>query len=211
MRLVCGDVPDLEEDFERVGRAITRRLETLEMLKAGAHILDIGCGCGRVARHLLDTPITAYAGFDRHPGMIRWAQSHIGACDDRFQFRLVDVKAEYEEIDKEVGHVPASEFSFPYDDDAFTGALAASVFTHIDFAATSRYLAETARVLIPGGRLRASFFLDETTGSMSGSGWNFVIRKEDILHTLDKVGLEVIEIQPSPAPSRQVWFQLAKC
>jgi hypothetical protein len=37
-------------------------------------------------RHLLDSPIAAYAGFDRHPGMIEWARVHIGAQDDRFHF-----------------------------------------------------------------------------------------------------------------------------
>jgi cyclopropane fatty-acyl-phospholipid synthase-like methyltransferase len=208
MRLVCGDVPNLREDFDAMGRQIARRLEELEMLEPGARLLDIGCGCGRVALHLLDSPIAAYAGFDRHAGMIEWAQSHIGGLDDRFQFRLVDVRSGYEEVDRNVGTVSAAEFVFPYDDGAFTGALAASVFTHIDFPATSRYLSETARVLAPGGRVRASFFLDDTTSSMEGSVWNFVIREDDLRRALAQAGLEVLRVDGTR--SRHTWFLLGK-
>jgi len=208
MRLVCGDVPNLREDFDAMGRQIARRLEELEMLEPGARLLNIGCGCGRVALHLLDSPIAAYAGFDRHAGMIEWAQAHIGGLDDRFQFRLVDVRSGYEEVDRNVGTVSAAEFVFPYDDGAFTGALAASVFTHIDFPATSRYLRETARVLAPGGRVRASFFLDDTTGSMEGSVWNFVIREDDLRRALAQAGLEVLRVDGTR--SRHTWFLLGK-
>jgi len=86
--------------------------------------------------------------------------------------------------------------------------LAASVFTHIDFPATSRYLRETARVLAPGGRVRASFFLDDTTGSMEGSVWNFVIREDDLRRALAQAGLEVLRVDGTR--SRHTWFLLGK-
>jgi SAM-dependent methyltransferase len=210
MRLVCGDVPDLRENFDSVGRRIARRLEGLGMLEPEARLLDIACGCGRVARHFLDSPIAAYAGFDRHPGMIEWAQSHIGGLDDRFQFQHVDVQSGYEELDSSVGTISAAEFVFPYDDGVFTGALAASVFTHIDFPATSRYLSEAARVLATNGRVRASFFLDEATGSRGGSGWNFVIREDDLRRAIEQAGLELLQIQPPAPSSRHSWFLLGK-
>jgi cyclopropane fatty-acyl-phospholipid synthase-like methyltransferase len=208
MRLVCGDWPDLEEVFERMGRQIARRLEALKMLEPGARLLDIGCGCGRVALHLVDSPIAAYAGFDRHAGMIEWAQSNIAARDDRFQFELVDVRSGYEEVDSNEGTISAAEFVFPYGDATFTGALAASVFTHIDLPATERYLCETARVLAPGGRLRASFFLDETTSSMDGSGWNFVISEDDLRAALARADLEAIQVDSTQ--SRHTWYLLGK-
>src|SRR5262249_51235198 len=145
MRLVCGDKPDFRDEFDRVGHRVARGLDSVKMLEPGARLLDIGCGCGRVARHLLGSPIAAYSGFDRHAGMIDWAQANIGACDKRFGFRHVDVRSGYEELDSEVGTISAAEFTFPYGDGAFTGALAASVFTHIDFPSTARYLSETSR------------------------------------------------------------------
>jgi ubiquinone/menaquinone biosynthesis C-methylase UbiE len=210
MRLVCGDKPNLREHFESVGRQIARALSDHGMLGPGARLLDIGCGCGRVARHLLDSPVGAYAGFDRHPGMIEWARSNIGGRDDRFQFQLVDVQSGYEELDNNVGTVSPEQFVFPYDDGEFTGALAASVFTHIDLPATSRYLSETARVLAPGGRVAASFFLDETTGSMGRTSWNFVIREDDLRRAVEQAALEVLEFASAEPPSRQSWLLLEK-
>jgi len=180
------------------------------MIEPGAQLLDIGCGCGRVARHLLDSPIAAYAGFDRHQGMIEWAQAHIGARDNRFHFQHVDVQSGYEELDNNVGTASAAQLVFPYDDGVFTGALAASVFTHIDFAATSRYLSETARVLAPGGRLLADFFPDETTGSMGGSSWNFVIRADDLRRAIEQAALEALIFHPAPATRRHSFFLLEK-
>jgi SAM-dependent methyltransferase len=208
MKLVCGDVADVEEAFEAVGRRLAEHLADLDMLEPGARLLDIGCGCGRVARRLLDSPIALYAGFDRHRGMIEWAQSHIGDLDNRFRFQHVDVESGYTDIDGELGTASATEIVFPYDDGTFTGALAASVFTHIDFAATSHYLSETARVLAPNGRGLASFFPGETTGSMSGSSWNFVIAEDDLRRAIEQAGLTVF--LPAQPPQDQNWFLLGK-
>jgi SAM-dependent methyltransferase len=178
------------------------------MLEPGARLLDIGCGCGRVARRLLDSPIALYTGFDRHRGMIEWAQSYIGGLDDRFRFDHVDVESGYADIDGELGTVSATQVTFPYDDGTFTGALAASVFTHIDFAATNHYLSETARILAPGGRALASFFPGDTTRSMAGSSWNFVIAENDLRRVIEQTGLTLF--LPEQPPEAQNWFLLGR-
>jgi ubiquinone/menaquinone biosynthesis C-methylase UbiE len=211
MRLVCGDQPDLRENFENVGRTLAGALRKLEMLEPGARLLDIGCGCGRVARQLLDSPIAEYAGFDRHAGMIDWAQSHISAIDDRFNFQYVDVQSGYAELDSDIGSVAADEFVFPYEDGAFTGVLASSVFTHIDFSATRRYLSEAARVLAADGRVLATFFSGETTGPMEGSGWNFVIREADLRGAIERARLNLLLLTPPvQASSRHSWALMKK-
>jgi SAM-dependent methyltransferase len=210
MRLVCGEQANLREHFQNAGRKLAEGLGNLGMLEAGSRLLDIGCGCGRVARHLLDSPITSYEGFDRHAGMIEWARSHISAVDDRFGFQQIDVQSGYEELDGDVGSVSATEFVFPYDGEAFTGALASSVFTHIDFPATSRYLSETARVLAPGGHLLATFFSGDTTGPMEGSGWNFVIAEDDLRGAIERAGLESVLLSPSVQPPGRQSFALLK-
>jgi SAM-dependent methyltransferase len=210
MRLVSGDHPDLREHFESAGRRLAEELASREMLEPDSRLLDIGCGCGRVALHLLDSPIAAYVGFDRHAGMIEWARSHIGAADDRFQFQHVDVRSGYEEVDSNVGTISAAEFVFPYDDGVFTGALAASVFTHMDFPATRRYLTETARVLAPGGRVLASYFPGEATGRLGDSSWNFVIRADDMRRAIDRAALDVLIFHPAPATRGHSFFLLEK-
>jgi hypothetical protein len=98
---------------------------------------------------------------------------------------------------------------FPYADGAFTGALAASVFTHIDFPAARRYLTETARILHPGGAL-ATVFLDEKTGPTGRSGWNFVIREDDLRRAIARAGLDVLLFSAAQPPNRQSWLLLGK-
>src|SRR5207244_8730559 len=55
--------------------------------------------------------------------------------------------------------VAASRYRFPYDDASFDFAFATSVFTHLDAESTGNYLDEAHRVLRPGGRLLATFFV----------------------------------------------------
>jgi SAM-dependent methyltransferase len=210
MRLVSGEHPNLREHFESAGRRLAEQLARREMLEPGSRLLDIGCGCGRVARHLLGSPIASYAGFDRHPGMIEWAQSHIGNRDGRFQFQHVDVESGYTGLDNNVGSIAGPEFDFPYEDGLFTGALAASVFTHLDFATTGRYLMETARVLTQGGRVLADYFPGETTGPLGGSDWNFLIRADDMRLLIEQAGLEALIFHPAPATGGHSFFLLEK-
>jgi len=67
IKLVCGDNGgDYSEEFSWAGRLITEIIKDEEMIMPDTHFLDVGCGCGRVARYLLAFPIKSYTGFDRH-------------------------------------------------------------------------------------------------------------------------------------------------
>jgi SAM-dependent methyltransferase len=57
------------------------------------------------------------------------------------------------------GHGSAAEFSFPYPERSFDLVIATSVFTHLLPDVADHYLEEAARVLAPGGRLFATWFL----------------------------------------------------
>lgn len=147
-------------DFVRGGLAWRRRLvEGLDM-KPDEDLLDIGCGVGRVAIALTDyiSESGSYEGFDVVPRGIAWCQSQITPRYPNFHFRAVDVHSrQYNPI----GGDPAGGFTFPYRDNSFDIAIAVSVFTHMRPDGVLRYLEEAHRVLRPGGRIVATFFLTD--------------------------------------------------
>ena len=139
-------------------------------LQPHERVLDIGCGPGRVAAHLsgyLDPASGSYEGFDVMPAAIRWCQRQITPRHPRFRFQLAEVhNGSY----SPAAQVDPSEYRFPYPDDDFDVAFAASLYTHMFASQVANYLRETARVLRPGGRAAASFFLlnDESEELLEG-------------------------------------------
>ncbi len=129
--------------------------------RAYGALFDFGCGCGRLARRLLqqDPPPRRYVGIDLHAGMIRWCDEHLAPLAPQFSFAHHDVF--------NAGFNPRAEASFlpfPVEDAAFDAVVAHSVFTHVVEDAALHYLRECARILAPGGRLLSTWFLFEKSG-----------------------------------------------
>jgi SAM-dependent methyltransferase len=128
-------------------------------LKPNERVVDIGCGAGRVAANLtgyLDRSEGRYEGFDVSERAIKWAHTQITPRYPNFRFHLVDVRnAEY----SPGAGGDAASFRFPFRDDEFDLAVATSLYTHMFPFQIDNYLRETARVLKPGGRSVATFFL----------------------------------------------------
>jgi ubiquinone/menaquinone biosynthesis C-methylase UbiE len=168
-------------DFADVGRRYVDHVVELAGLGKDDDVLDIGCGSGRMAIPLLDFlgPDGSYRGFDIVPEWIRWCTDNVGARNPRFQFTVADIRnRKYNPS----GAVEASAYRFPYDSDSFAVAFATSVFTHLMPADVENYIAETARVLEPGGRLLATFFL---FGDRSRAGLRAGSAAIDFGHRLD--------------------------
>jgi SAM-dependent methyltransferase len=143
-------------DFAATGDEFLAHLIELVGLQPHQRVLDVGCGIGRLARPLagfLDAG-GSYAGFDVNPVAVGWCQTRYDR--ERFAFTLADL---YNARFQPTGGGKAAEFRFPYDDDAFDVAVAASVLTHLLEDEAEHYLAETVRVLRPGGRALVTFFL----------------------------------------------------
>jgi len=122
-------------------------------------VLDFGCGCGRVARQLIQQRPQpgSYLGIDIHRGMVRWAEQNLAPHASQFSFAHHDVF----NVSLNPGKRKPASAPFPGGEDAYTLVLAASVFTHLEQAQAEHYLRECARVLAPGGMLFSTWFLFE--------------------------------------------------
>lgn len=144
------------EDFDSTGAFWRGRLVDEFGLRRDGSVLDIGCGVGRTAVALIPHLSSgAYEGFDIVPQFIRWCRRRITPRHPNFRFELADVRnRQY----NRAGGVPADEYEFPYPDESFDIAFAASVFTHMRPNEIRRYMSEARRVLRPGGLLLVSLF-----------------------------------------------------
>ena len=124
-------------------------------------VFDWGCGCGRVARQLIqqDPRPRTYVGIDLHRGMIEWCQRNLAPAAPGFEFHHHDVF--------ELGFNPGAEkprwLPFPSPDESFSLAIAWSVFTHVNEEQATKYLYEMRRVLRPDGVLFSTWFLFDKT------------------------------------------------
>jgi SAM-dependent methyltransferase len=121
-------------------------------------VFEFGCGCGRVARKLIQQRPQPrhYLGIDLHRGMISWCQRNLTPFAPHFEFRHHDVY--------NLGFSPSGSkaaLPFPAADAEFTLVEACSVFTHVTEQEARFYLQECKRILKPDGILNASWFLFE--------------------------------------------------
>jgi SAM-dependent methyltransferase len=147
------------EDFERVPEEVIAYGELLCDFRMNQTLLDIGCGTGRFASHLLGAPHFfqgEYYGFDIHPQAIDWANANIAARHPNVEFKCVDLS---NTCYNPKGKLQAKSFSFPYPDNKFDFVFACSVFTHLLPPATRNYLGQIGRVLKPGGKALLTIFL----------------------------------------------------
>ena len=143
-------------DFQLIGAMLVANLKDHAGLKASDQVLDIGCGNGRVAARL--APILkdggGYLGFDISRAGIATCR-RLFAGQPHMAFIHLDVwNGEYNAR----GKIAELDTVFPAADASFDLAFATSVFTHMRMPAVRRYLAETARVLKPGGRFAFTAF-----------------------------------------------------
>jgi SAM-dependent methyltransferase len=120
-------------------------------------VFDFGCGCGRLARQLLQqTPRPErYVGVDLHAGMIGWCRNHLSPAAPGFEFHHHDVYNYW----FNPGEGKPAMVPFPVEDHAFSLLLAWSVFTHVTEEQCIHYLREVARVLSSEGIVHSTWFL----------------------------------------------------
>lgn len=155
-RRLAGYVGD--SDFAATGDEFLGHFRELGGLRASDRVLEIGCGIGRMARVLVAVlrPPGSYDGFDVVDSGIAWCQEHYRGTPAPFRFVHADLR---NSAYNPGGALDPRTYRFPYEDGAFDLVIATSLFTHLLPAAAAHYLAESARVLAPGGRLFATWLL----------------------------------------------------
>ena len=138
-------------EFALVGRdganAIVGAVRRVAPARPPLDWLDFGCGCGRIARYLLESDAVAtYAGVDVDAPQVAWAARNLAG-----RFALMR------------GQPP-----LPFPDGAFDVAVAVSVFTHFSEEEQFAWLAEIRRVLKPGGLLVATTLSPENAAGTPG-------------------------------------------
>ena len=156
IRLLSGS--GSEDDYRATGQLFRRLLLNPGGLKPTDRVLDVGCGIGRMAVALADhiAPPGSYDGFDIAPAAIHWCHEHVTPRWPHFRFHHADV---FNAMYNPTSRVRARAYRFPYPSGTFDHVFLTSVFTHLLPADAAHYLAEVARVLKPGGRVFATFFL----------------------------------------------------
>ena len=120
-------------------------------------VFDFGCGCGRVARQLIQQQPRPerYVGIDIQTRMVDWCVENLTPHAPNFRFLHHDVANTLNRSDT------PSVAPFPAEDGAFSLVIAWSVFTHLLEAQANHYLRESARILAPDGVAWTTWFLFE--------------------------------------------------
>jgi len=144
-------------DFVRQGQQFLEYFIEYGGLLPHHDVLDVGSGIGRMA-----VPLTGYLeasaryeGFDVVPSGVKWCTRHISRQYPNFHFRYIPLENDL----YTAGGAESADFAFPYPATAFDLVILTSVFTHMLPDQVAHYLAEIQRVLRPGGRVFATFFL----------------------------------------------------
>jgi SAM-dependent methyltransferase len=159
MRQLIGPLEDAAYDNPSGGPIYGDRLP----LAAYESVLDIGSGCGRVARRLIqqDPQPLEYVGVDLHLGMVRWCTENLAPHAEQFRFEHHDLR--------NIGLNPGEEKPtvLPLPDagreNGYSLVQAISVFTHMVEHQAVHYLHEMRRVMRPDGVAVTTWFVFDKT------------------------------------------------
>lgn len=154
--LIPSEIPSVIADAEGLALAALCR-DRLD-LKRDARIVDIGCGWGRLAAALAEhlDPDADYHGFDPKREHVRWAQVNLMPRHPAFNFHITNLA---NRIYNPAGTLRTTTFVVPFSTASRDLVVASALFAYLSPEELDCYAREAARILKPGGRLLATFYL----------------------------------------------------
>ncbi len=133
-----------------------------DLIKENSTVLDIGCGCGRMARSLMiNANVKKYIGLDNFSPSIEWCKKYLTPFNQSFSFHHIDI---YSEISNPHGKIRGKNVSFPVESNSIDFIFAASLFTHLMEDDCNAYLSEVKRTLKRGGIFLSTIHTSPRTG-----------------------------------------------
>jgi len=149
---------DNKEYYFNLGKEQAEEVIKYLSIRPEDKILDVGCGCGRLAIHFLNylNEQGKYIGIDIDKYFISYCSDNISILKDNFKFQFMDV---YNGAYGREGKLKADEVIFPVESESMDVVILWSVFTHMNLTDIDSYLKEIYRVLKKGGKFIASLNL----------------------------------------------------
>jgi SAM-dependent methyltransferase len=160
--------------FLEMGRWLWLHVLSHQYCTFNSDVVELGCGCGRIARPLKDEWFEgSYVGVDVDKEMIEYCRNHFP--DNRFQFLLSPHQSKtYSAKSGDQPGARDSTFSIGQANSKdFVYSL--SLYSHLLENEFTEYLAESFRVLRPGGWMYLTFFCMEDVDL--GQRWTFAHRR----------------------------------
>ncbi len=131
-------------------------------LQPNPAVLDIGCGCGKLARFLYLNPSVRYVGVDIFQPAIEWCRRAFAPlAGERFRFEHFDG---HSAVYNPAGTIKSSEYRLPCADGSIDTTVCASLFTHLLLPDLKHYLDEITRVSSPQGQAIISLHTEPAEG-----------------------------------------------
>jgi len=152
-----GDKAGLQENYRRTGFRVAADIYNTALDLAsdphrkGYSIVDLGCGCGRIATYLAQwLDASNFLGVDIWRAGIDWATEHITATYGNYRFHC--------SVPGQKGYDASEHHRVPVEAAQTDYVISTSLFTHLDVRACDGYLQEIGRILKPGALAYLTFF-----------------------------------------------------
>jgi SAM-dependent methyltransferase len=154
-------------------------------------ILDIGCGCGKMARFFSINPRGSYLGLDVFRPSIDWSKQ---AFIDRPNIRFLHFDV-FSPLYNSGGTLNADTTPLPVEDRSADLIICASLFTHLLEPTARHYLKEVRRCLAIGGTAIVSTHNEPAAGTrFSGTDTRIDVADDYFQDLASRAGLKTIKI-----------------